>query len=406
MGICFVLRCSPCYCVQFEVHLCRDTELEIWVKRRQKKPIIVQALTRLGSSSYSLVAGTPANKQQPLTMAAAASSLAELCKVCHKMPPCNRLCNTCKQSYSCIDMVQIQSADPLAGTKHQERCRLCTKLFAAMTRAKAKFGDTDGWEGLAQEERTQFMARSHGLLGAELKKAMTESVQESRMTRTTTVFSQSGKFIDIEGQEGAKEKYKDEPEKLAKLLANSKEITCPIFGSQKIWIPEYSASKTVEDREEEVRKRHASTEQVMRPKKAPKKRAIASGIQGASASGEAANAAESGAKSADVPKPIPQGQLKRLEKCIPALEDLRLRFSQKLSEVEAPDNEGVIGEKVVEKARGLETTLAQVLAETTDIFAKKTSNCIKDLFGKVATITIEVKKMTKKLTAHLETDDE
>ena len=130
----------------------------------------------------------------------------------------------------------------------------------------------------------------------------------------------------------------------------------------------------------------------MKLKKTPKKRAIASGIQGASEGGEAANAAESGAKAADVPKPIPQGQLKRLEKCIPALEDLRLRFNQKLSEVEAPDNQGVIGEKVVEKAKGLDTTLAQVLAETTDTFAKKTSNGLKDLFGKVATITIEVKK--------------
>ena len=348
----------------------------------------------MGSSSYSLVAGTPSKKQLALTMSA------ELCKVCAKPEPCNNGCDTCKQLYNCVDMAKIQNADPLQGTKNQSRCTMCSRLFSAMTRAKTKFGDVDGWGELAQDQRTDFMKRSHGLLGADLKKSMTESVQESRMTRTTTTFAQSGKFIDIEGPDGAKEKYKGEPEKLANLLANSKEITCPIWGVQQIWIPEYFASKAVEDREEEIRKRSATADRQIKAvsgaaKKKPRK--IATGAQGALPDGD---------MEVDQPKPIREAQLKRIEKCIPVLEDISLKFSQKLAEVEAPDNEGVIGVKVVEKAKELDASLAKVLTETSEAFAKKSAIDIKAIFEKVATTSAEAKKMTKKLTVLLEADEE
>ena len=48
--------------------------------------------------------------------------------------------------------------------------------------------------------------------------------------------------------------------------------------------------------------------------------------------------------------PIAAGQVTRLQKSIPKLEDIQLNFVSVLGECSAPDNEGLVGQKAMQKA--------------------------------------------------------
>ena len=64
-----------------------------------------------------------------------------------------------------------------------------------------------------------------------------------------------GDYVEIEGDDGIKEKCKNRPQDLANLLKNGRRFTCPVRGKEMIWVPKYHMKVTNEDTEIEERKR-------------------------------------------------------------------------------------------------------------------------------------------------------
>ena len=95
------------------------------------------------------------------------------------------------------------------------------------------FGELEG------AGRANFMAKGHNLYGSDLAKAMTEAIHQSRLCRQAAKFTSTGKFMDIEGDEGVNEKYKNKPDELASILDKGHRIVCPVRNVEQVWVPEH-----------------------------------------------------------------------------------------------------------------------------------------------------------------------
>ena len=66
------------------------------------------------------------------------------------------------------------------------------------------------------------MKDSQELFGSDLDKRVEEMSMESQARRQHTVFAAEGDFVEIEGDEGIKQKWKNNPEDLDNLLKNGR----------------------------------------------------------------------------------------------------------------------------------------------------------------------------------------
>ena len=109
-------------------------------------------------------------------------------------------------------MQQISDCSFRCGRCHILRSRI-HRLFVEDANLKSE------WELLSRQGKTDFMKKSHALMGLDLKAEMQEHVITSVVTKKTNQFEAGGAFMDKAEME---EKYKRNPDRLKNILQNTK----------------------------------------------------------------------------------------------------------------------------------------------------------------------------------------
>ena len=137
--------------------------------------------------------------------------------------------------------VEVAAID-FSSTQKERKCSVCPKLFVAkpgasrcdlcnsasmrVSRLVGAQSDNDelavDWELMGENEKKELIVRAHQVFGADLKKLITESIEESWTRTSTTTFAGNGKYLDLTD---LRDKYKEKPERLANIEANTQRLT-------------------------------------------------------------------------------------------------------------------------------------------------------------------------------------
>ena len=254
-------------------------------------------------------------------------------------------CSSCKQQLQPKDMTSTQKADECKGTTDQWRCKPCGQVVSRISRRGYDQEQKKTIADFSPTSRVKFMKESQSLFGPDLDKKVHETSINSRLRKQASVFAAEGDYVDIDGEDGVKETMKNKPEDLKALLENSRTFFCPVFQKHKIWVPKYSMKLTDENVDTEERKRKIDAEFTIKKAKKIKAPKAEPAI-----TGDAENADNKVDDAGPPMAPIAAGQVTRLQKSIPKLEDIQLNFVSVLGECSAPDNEGLVGQKAMQKA--------------------------------------------------------
>jgi hypothetical protein len=250
-----------------------------------------------------------------------------------------KTCSSCKSPMSTEEMTKTQSGNEIQGSSEQFRCRPCGQVISRIQRRKYTEEQKRLIRELSPSSRGQMMKQTQSLFGADLDKKVFETTMQSRLRKQATVFAAQGDYHDIEGPDGVKETMKHKPGDLENLLKNGRRFVCPVFQKEQIWVPKYHMKMTDESVDTEERKRKVEAEfTVKKAKKEKIPRAIKQEAEGETDG------------LPPPPAPLAEGQIKRLQKAIPKLEDLHLNFVTVLGTCTAPDNRGLVGDRAMEKA--------------------------------------------------------
>ena len=111
------------------------------------------------------------------------------------------------------------------------------------------------------------MKKAHTLFGNDLAKLVVESVTKARLQRQTISFKVDG---DFEKLEDVKERLKDQPERLANVLANAERMICDVTKDELVALPKYKLTCLTEDQISDERKRKIECEEAIKKVARPK----------------------------------------------------------------------------------------------------------------------------------------
>ena len=249
------------------------------------------------------------------------------------------------------ELVLIQDADPIKGTVRQTRCRRCNNGMGRLKRFLSAESDAkDEYTELSVEGRQKFIAKVsvEGLAGDKLKQALTESVSWTRVQKQTANFTAQGNF---QTEKALRAEPDADAETVEAILKNSPTMQCQITNNTLYWKPIYSMGHDKTEESIEVRKRTLESEENIKAKKRPnvkKERA------------ELGAAIDVAAAAARPDVDLPPAQKIRLEKCVPKIEEQQHQLVQQLAIARAPEREGQVGDKVLEKADKTNKTLEDI----------------------------------------------
>jgi hypothetical protein len=286
------------------------------------------------------------------------------------------------------------------GSSSQIRCKSCSSVFSRLQRLKANGTKVPRLAEQSPNSRVKFMKDAGKCFGDELTKLINTSATVTQLRKAASVFCSHGEYVEIEGPEGIKEKWKETPVKLNNLLEHSTRMVCPVTKCEYVWVPQYKMSTTTEECESEELKRRMHTEERIKPVKKAKidKPPRAKGVAGAGQ--EPAEA---------VPEILSSVQLEKVQKSINMMQDVQLKLGGAIMTASAEDMQGFIGLKVIEAANltksELEATLDKVNAINRDKVAlpKTLPGFFKDMNAMVAKAKISTKKL-KTLTDDAKAD--
>ena len=276
-----------------------------------------------------------------------------------------KTCCSCRNAVPPEDIRQVQKTDVLKGTVDQWRCKRCVALLGRLARLTKGTG-TPCLRDLTAEERTEFMKSNQNLFGKDLQKAITDINIQARLRKSGTTFSQHGDFIDIEGEDGVKAKYSNRPDQLANILERGQRITCPVRGVEAVWVPKYTLNITDEEHETDETKRKMQADYTIKKAKVSKLAKQEPPPTNTDGEGDQEDKDKRMVN-------IGVGQKKRIEKIIPKLEDQKLKPSSNIGVISAPDMQGHIGQKQLDKYMSIESNLTDTVSKLKEAFAQQTA---------------------------------
>ena len=324
-----------------------------------------------------------------------------------RIPPDHAKCCSCRLVKNLDVMTRKQRADPAKGTVDQYQCRLCASLAQRILREEHASPCPLGFtRGVSPSSRARFMARHGEAFGKELRSAMTETLSVSQSRTMTTRFSQEGEYMNVsghvEGELSVEEKYEQDPEALAHILANGRRIVCPVSGKEKVWVPTYRAGFVDQECSEEDLRRRCDSDTVIRPK-SKKRKVVAVQNEGENQPGGEDQISLGAEPRQAVDVIIPAGQQRRLLQVLPQLRDLAAKLSEAHSSASAPDMSGQFGAQQLGRATDIHDELLELEDECAVYNTKKVApkGTMPAFFKKCATAMAEAKKFIARITAIL-----
>ena len=185
-----------------------------------------------------------------------------------------------------------------------------------------------------------------------MKALLVESITQSKTTKSTTMWTREGDFEPIET---VKERYRDQPERWALIEKNAPRITCDVTGEELIVEPQYKLKVTDEEVcMEEKKKRIEGEATCKNPKKAKTAKAI-----------KAVGGAD------ETPTVVPEPQVARAAKCVPKLEEVKLKLTQNLLIATSQDMQKWMPSGIVDKAQDTKTHITEIIEELKVIIDSK-----------------------------------
>ena len=158
-------------------------------------------------------AGTPASGVVPLDKAETGPGL-----------PAENLCSTCRKLVSETNAVVVARA--VGKTSNSLRCKACHNLKSRINRLLSHYGSlAEDWTKVTENERKEFYQKYKELAGSDLLTRLQETVTESKRTNSAVSFEGTGDFLD---EIDLEEKYKNKPDQLTAIKANTRTYFCPI----------------------------------------------------------------------------------------------------------------------------------------------------------------------------------
>ena len=245
-----------------------------------------------------------------------------------------------------------------------------------------------GFQKVENDQRSTFYKENCDLVGPDLKKAMSECITTSTVKRQSLKFSAKGSMRPVEEvkedmlKKGKKEEWDN-------LELNGNYMTCPITGARLIWEPTYSLEKTTEETETEEKKRKfEGTTNIKNPKavKAPKLPAAPT-------------------DNAELPVvPLAPGQISRLEKLLPKIEELGHKLATNHLSCSDPKLKDYVTTSVMNKSADLIPQMTQLTESIKDLTLKKVARKgeITTFFAQVSQGQKDAKSFNEKLESFLD----
>jgi hypothetical protein len=133
-------------------------------------------------------------------------------------------CTMCDKNITDGDYVVLSSY----GSNVYKKCGNCNRLQSRVQRSLQKRGDLkDRWGMMSKDERKAFFIQHHASMGQDLVLKITQTTEHSFSSSQETGFAAKGDWMD---EIDLDKMYKDKPDQLLAIKANSKKMLCPFRG--------------------------------------------------------------------------------------------------------------------------------------------------------------------------------
>ena len=150
---------------------------------------------------------------------------------------------------------------------HGGRCGPCNALNGRARTAGKAMGSWDAFMKVSKEKKTEFFRNCHDEVGKELKALMEETISESIAEEELESWIADGKYLDYADME---DKYKNKPDQLKSIFANTKTHFCTVRNCKLYEDPEYMSRRSSTLVTKTESKRQASAEKISKAAKVPK----------------------------------------------------------------------------------------------------------------------------------------
>jgi hypothetical protein len=131
------------------------------------------------------------------------------------------------------------------------KCKSCHSLSVRVSKALAKRSDLkDEWVTMTKDEKKQFYLANAGAMSLDIPTAIKEGLRHSYQESSSQSFSSNGTWLDKEDLE---ERFASKPQQLQSVLANAKQIWCPIRNCSLYELLEYKSNTLDEKAAEKSR---------------------------------------------------------------------------------------------------------------------------------------------------------
>lgn len=138
--------------------------------------------------------------------------------------PAENLCSTCRKPISGENSVVVARA--VGKTPSSMRCKACHNLKSRINRVLSHYGTlAKDWTNVSENEKKEFYQKYKEMAGQDLLTRLQETVTEHKKTSSAVSFEGTGDYID---EIDLDEKYKNKPDQLAAIKANTRTYFCSV----------------------------------------------------------------------------------------------------------------------------------------------------------------------------------
>ena len=184
-----------------------------------------------------------------------------------RTPASEKLCCCCKE---------VKVIPPVT------RCKPCHKVFNRINNAKKRMDPKyiDAWDNLPRSKKLEFTNEVNDLTGRNLMSRLRQYLGADMDSRESIALSGNGRFLD---SPDLADKYKNKPQRLEAIRANTRAMVCPMSGSTLYEDMQYKSAMAIEPLLSKKRRMNYLAEGTTRPLKKlkvdPKAKRIAAGAE-------------------------------------------------------------------------------------------------------------------------------
>ena len=228
-----------------------------------------------------------------------------------------------------------------ATAKASVKCHLCNKGKCAIKRVLDEDADIkeEFFDVCDPDARKQVVGRvkDGSFLPSAVKKEIVEAIQWAKIQQKTSNFQADGEFFTEKELDDLVEQGKLEKDDKQALMNRSRSIKCSITGKDLYWKPTYKLTLARFEQETEAKKREIQGTDKIKMAPAQKKPRLT-------------DTTSSGAAEDTTEVPIPSGQLAKLSKAAPKLEENIHKFAITLAEAKGNDFKDSIAPAILQQA--------------------------------------------------------